>query len=81
MDNENLVNIVDYYDNVAAETESESKSAHKSVRPKDIIVLRHIITLAKELGFTCLAEGAETKKSGRLSAQFRLRNYSGLLLQ
>ena len=28
---------------------------------KDITVLRHIITLAKELNFTCLAEGAEEK--------------------
>ena len=28
---------------------------------KDVIVLRHIITLAKELGFICLAEGAEMK--------------------
>ncbi|MCR5223456.1 MAG: EAL domain-containing protein, partial [Lachnospiraceae bacterium] len=25
-------------------------------------VIRHIITLAKELGFVCLAEGAETKE-------------------
>ena len=31
-------------------------------RKEDIIVLRHIISLAKELGFTCLAEGAESKK-------------------
>ena len=30
-------------------------------REEDIIVLRHIITLAKELGFVCLAEGAESK--------------------
>ena len=30
-------------------------------RKEDIIVLQHIITLAKELGFVCLAEGAETK--------------------
>ena len=30
-------------------------------RQEDIIVLRHIITLAKELGFVCLAEGAESK--------------------
>ncbi len=29
---------------------------------KDIVVTRHIISLAKELGFTCLAEGAETKE-------------------
>ena len=35
----------------AAETENE----------KDIAVLRHIISLAKELHFTCLAEGAEQK--------------------
>lgn len=31
-------------------------------RREDIIVLRHIITLAKELGFVCLAEGAERRK-------------------
>ena len=31
-------------------------------RKEDIIVLRHIISLAKMLGFTCLAEGAESKK-------------------
>ena len=30
-------------------------------REEDIIVLRLIITLAKELGFVCLAEGAESK--------------------
>ena len=30
-------------------------------REEDVIVLRHIITLAKELGFVCLAEGAESK--------------------
>ncbi len=30
-------------------------------REEDIIVLRHIISLAKELGFACLAEGAESK--------------------
>ncbi len=30
-------------------------------RQEDIIVLRHIITLARELGFVCLAEGAEVK--------------------
>ena len=35
--------------------------ATKSERKEDIIVLRHIITLAKELGFVCLAEGAEIK--------------------
>ena len=40
-----------FVDNVATESE------HK----EDIIVLRHIITLAKELGFVCLAEGAESK--------------------
>jgi len=32
-----------------------------SEREEDIIVIRHIISLAKELGFICLAEGAETK--------------------
>ena len=40
-----------FVDNVATENE----------RKEDIIVLRHIITLAKELGFVCLAEGAESK--------------------
>ena len=30
-------------------------------KKEDIIVIRHIITLAKELGFVCLAEGAESK--------------------
>ncbi|MCR5687286.1 MAG: GGDEF domain-containing phosphodiesterase [Lachnospiraceae bacterium] len=29
--------------------------------PKDIVVIRHIVELAKELNFVCLAEGAETK--------------------
>ncbi|MCR5329140.1 MAG: GGDEF domain-containing phosphodiesterase [Saccharofermentans sp.] len=28
---------------------------------KDVYVIRHIISLAKELGFVCLAEGAESK--------------------
>lgn len=40
-----------FVDNVATENE----------RKEDIIVIRHIITLAKELGFVCLAEGAESK--------------------
>lgn len=35
--------------------------ATENERKEDIIVLRHIITLAKELGFVCLAEGAESK--------------------
>ena len=30
-------------------------------RAEDIAVIRHIVTLAKELGFVCLAEGAEDK--------------------
>jgi len=30
-------------------------------KKEDIIVIKHIITLAKELGFVCLAEGAESK--------------------
>jgi EAL domain-containing protein (putative c-di-GMP-specific phosphodiesterase class I) len=41
-----------FVDNVATENE----------RKEDIIVIRHIITLAKELGFVCLAEGAESRK-------------------
>ena len=28
---------------------------------EDFFVIRHIISLAKELGFICLAEGAESK--------------------
>ena len=35
--------------------------ATENGRKEDIIVIRHIITLAKELGFVCLAEGAESK--------------------
>lgn len=31
-------------------------------KKKDVTVIRHIISLAKELGFTCLAEGAEEKR-------------------
>jgi EAL domain-containing protein (putative c-di-GMP-specific phosphodiesterase class I) len=30
-------------------------------RPEDIVVINHIVTLAKELGFVCLAEGAESR--------------------
>ena len=33
----------------------------KNERKEDIIVITHIIALAKELGFVCLAEGAESK--------------------
>ena len=33
----------------------------KDEREEDMIVLSHIISLAKELGFACLAEGAESK--------------------
>lgn len=40
-----------FVDRVGTEDESE----------KDIVVIRHIISLAKELKFTCLAEGAEQK--------------------
>lgn len=40
-----------FVDNVGTDTEKES----------DIIVIRHIISLAKELNFVCLAEGAEEK--------------------
>ena len=39
-----------FVDNVSTPKEKE----------EDIIVLRHIISLAKELGFICLAEGAES---------------------
>ena len=35
--------------------------ANESERKEDIIVVKHIITLAKELGFVCLAEGAESR--------------------
>lgn len=37
------------------------KVCTENEREEDIIVIRHIIALAKELGFTSLAEGAETK--------------------
>ena len=40
-----------FVDNIATEKE----------RKEDIIVIRDIINLAKELGFVCLAEGAESK--------------------
>ncbi len=40
-----------FVDTIAGDTE----------RSEDVIVLRHIITLAKELGFVCLAEGAERR--------------------
>lgn len=40
-----------FVDNVSTASESE----------EDIIVVKHIITLAKELGFICLAEGAESR--------------------
>jgi EAL domain-containing protein (putative c-di-GMP-specific phosphodiesterase class I) len=45
-------------------------------RPEDIIVLRHIISLAKELGFVCLAEGAESK-----SQVDRLRDFGCEIIQ
>ncbi|MBO4901326.1 MAG: EAL domain-containing protein [Lachnospiraceae bacterium] len=34
----------------------------QSEKKEDITVIRHIISLAKELGFTCLAEGAESRE-------------------
>ena len=40
-----------FVDNVSTDRERE----------EDIIVIKHIISLAKELGFICLAEGAESK--------------------
>lgn len=40
-----------FVDNIGTENE----------RKEDIIVIRHIISLAKEMGFACLAEGAEKK--------------------
>ena len=40
-----------FVDNVGTDTEKES----------DIVVIKHIISLAKELNFVCLAEGAEEK--------------------
>lgn len=41
-----------FVDNISTENE----------RKEDIIVITHIIALAKELGFVCLAEGAENRK-------------------
>ena len=40
-----------FVDNLGTDKENE----------KDIIVLKHIISLAKNLSFSCLAEGAELK--------------------
>jgi EAL domain-containing protein (putative c-di-GMP-specific phosphodiesterase class I)/GGDEF domain-containing protein len=37
------------------------KVGGEKVLKNDVSVVRHIISLAKELGFVCLAEGAETK--------------------
>ena len=55
-----------FVDNVG--TDSESK--------KDVVVLKSIISLAKELGFTCLAEGAELK-----SQVDKLREYGCEVIQ
>lgn len=38
------------------------KVSTEQEKKEDIIVIEHIISLAKELGFVCLAEGAENKK-------------------
>ena len=38
------------------------KIAIENEKKEDIAVTRHIISLAKELGFECLAEGAERKE-------------------
>ena len=50
--------------------------ANDSERKEDIIVLKHIITLAKELGFVCLAEGAESR-----SQIDRLRDFGCEIIQ
>ena len=50
--------------------------ANDSERKEDIIVLQHIIGLAKELGFVCLAEGAEIK-----SQVDRLRDFGCEIIQ
>ncbi len=55
-----------FVDNVG--TDSESK--------KDVVVLKSIISLAKELGFTCLAEGAELR-----SQVDKLREYGCEVIQ
>ena len=47
-----------------------------SDRKEDIAVIRHIVSLAKELEFVCLAEGAETK-----SQVDKLRNLGCELIQ
>lgn len=38
------------------------KIASKEEREEDLVVIRHIIALARELGFDCLAEGAESRE-------------------
>ena len=41
-----------FVDKIGGSTEKE----------EDLLVLKHIISLAEDLGFSCLAEGAETKE-------------------
>ena len=39
-------------------------------RDEDIFVLKHIISLARDLGFVCLAEGAERKEQVERLSQY-----------
>ncbi|MCR5829015.1 MAG: GGDEF domain-containing phosphodiesterase [Lachnospiraceae bacterium] len=49
------------FDTLKIDKSFVDKIASKDEKKGDIIVLRHIISLAKELGFMCLAEGAESR--------------------
>ena len=49
------------FDTLKIDKSFVDKVTGENDKEEDIIVIRHIITLAKELGFSCLAEGAEQK--------------------
>ena len=49
------------FDTLKIDKSFVDKVSGENDKEEDIIVIRHIITLAKELGFSCLAEGAEQK--------------------
>ncbi len=49
------------FDTLKIDKSFVDKVASENEKEEDIIVIRHIISLAKELGFKCLAEGAEKK--------------------
>ena len=51
------------------------ENAHK----QDIAVIRHIISLAKELGFVCLAEGAESARRSTSSNLLAATSFRGTI--